>query len=80
MTTENINCKRCGTEGRPPEFIPYSGELWEKIVKNVCAECWEEWKKASVMVINEYRLTPFLPEHRKILQEQMFEFLKLNNS
>lgn len=80
MTTEKINCKRCGKNNVPAGFVPYHGELKEKIAKNVCDGCWEEWKKASVMVINEYRLTPFLPEHKQILQEQMFEFLNLKDS
>lgn len=73
----SLKCVRCEKDGAPPEFIPYSGPLKEAIASQICAECWEEWKKMSVMVVNEFRLTPFLPEHKEILQQHMKDFLKL---
>ncbi len=73
----NIKCLRCGADAPPPDFIPYSGPLKEAIETQICGPCWEEWKKRSVMVVNEYRLTPFLPQHREILEQQMKEFLGL---
>ncbi|MBI4125818.1 MAG: Fe(2+)-trafficking protein [Deltaproteobacteria bacterium] len=72
----NIQCARCGNEGPPPDFIPYEGALKAAIVSQICSECWEAWKKMSVMVINEFRLTPFLPEHRQVLEQHMKDFLK----
>lgn len=75
MTT--IKCVRCGLNSAPPDFVPYSGPLKEAIVTQVCHQCWEEWKRMSVMVVNEYRLTPFLPQHREIIEQHMKEFLKL---
>ena len=74
----NVKCVRCGNEGPSPEFVPYSGALKEAILAQVCADCWEAWKKMSVMVVNEFKLTPFLPQHREILEQHMKEFLKLN--
>ena len=73
----NIKCVRCNKEDAPPDFIPYEGKLKEAIASQICQECWEAWKKMSVMVVNEFRLTPFLPEHRQILEDHMKEFLKL---
>lgn len=75
----NIQCVRCGNEARPPEFVPYEGKLKETILKQICSDCWEAWKKMSVMVVNEFRLTPFLPQHREILESHMREFLKLKS-
>lgn len=72
-----ILCIRCGATANPPEFVPYKGPLKEAILSQTCENCWEEWKKMSVMVVNENRLTPFLPEHREILEKQMKEFLGL---
>lgn len=72
-----MKCIRCGQEGSPPDFVPYSGPLKEAIVSQVCANCWEAWKKMSVMVINEFKLTPFLPQHREILEQHLKEFLNL---
>jgi len=39
-----------------------------------CPECWDEWKKYAVMVMNEMRLDMSMPEHRKALRkyERMF--------
>ncbi len=73
----SVTCTRCKNEAPEIEFIPYEGELKKLLHSNICNNCWEERKKMSVMVVNEYRLTPFLPEHRKILEEQMREFLNL---
>ena len=72
-----INCIRCGQKGNPPERVSVIGEMKEKIVASICNNCWEEWKKTSVMVINEFHLTPFLPEHRKVLEKHMTDFLGL---
>ena len=33
-----------------------------------CNECWEEWKKYSVMVMNEMRLDMSSADHRKVLK------------
>lgn len=72
-----VKCVRCGNEAPPPDFIPYAGALKEAVAKQVCAECWEAWKNRSVMVVNEFRLMPFLPQHKEILEQHMVEFLKL---
>ena len=73
----NVNCGRCGKEGASPDFIPYAGALKEAIESQVCGVCWEAWKKMSVMVVNEFKLTPFLPEHKEILEQHLKDFLKL---
>ncbi|MDP2599361.1 MAG: Fe(2+)-trafficking protein [Deltaproteobacteria bacterium] len=72
-----IKCVRCGADAAPPDFVPYPAPLKAAIEAQVCGPCWEEWKKRSVMVVNEYKLTPFLPQHREILEQQMKEFLGL---
>ena len=45
-----------------------------------CNECWEEWKKYSVMVMNEMRLDMSLPEHRKALRKYERTFFGLEKS
>jgi Fe-S cluster biosynthesis and repair protein YggX len=39
-----------------------------------CLECWNEWKKYAIMVMNEMRLDMSMPEHRRALRkyERMF--------
>ena len=44
---------------------------------NVCADCWGEWGRAEVMVINELRLNFMDPASQEILNRQMREFLHL---
>jgi len=53
------------------------GKFHEYILKNICSSCWDEWKKMSVKVINEYKLTPFLPQHREVLEGEMKQFFGL---
>ncbi|MBI3540934.1 MAG: oxidative damage protection protein [Deltaproteobacteria bacterium] len=71
-------CLRCAqeTEGLPNS--PYPGELGSQIQKNVCEKCWEEWKKFSVMVINDYKLRPYLPRDRAVVEQNMRQFFKLS--
>ncbi len=73
-----IQCKRCSGSGEGPGFVP-PGKNQKYIQENICKDCWEEWKKMSVKVINENRLTPFMPQHKEILEEQMKQFLNLPN-
>jgi Fe-S cluster biosynthesis and repair protein YggX len=34
-----------------------------------CGNCWAEWVKYSIMVINEMRLDLSMPEHRQMLKK-----------
>jgi Fe-S cluster biosynthesis and repair protein YggX len=43
----------------------------------VCADCWQEWKTQSVLIINHYGLVLADPEHRTQLSKMMREFLNL---
>lgn len=72
-----IKCMRCGQEGEGFASSPYPGSLGEKILKGTCQKCWEEWKKFSVMVINDFKLRPFLPEDRSVLEKHMKQYLNL---
>jgi FeS assembly SUF system protein len=72
-----VKCLRCGQEGEGFASPPYPGPLGEKIVQGTCPKCWEEWKKFSVMVINDFKLRPFLPEDRAVLEKHMKQYLNL---
>ena len=37
-------------------------------------EAWQQWVRHQVMLINEYRLTPIEPAHRKRLEFEMERF------
>jgi Fe-S cluster biosynthesis and repair protein YggX len=73
-----IRCSRCqrsapGLERRPR----LDAALAETVLANVCADCWTEWEKNEVMVINELRLNFMDPGAAKVLHQKMREFLGL---
>ena len=74
----NVKCLRCGQEAPAiSEPRPYPGELGKSIATHVCQGCWESWKKFSVNVINDYRLRPFLPQDRAVVEKHMKQYLNL---
>lgn len=73
-----VSCLRCGQQASAiADPKPYPGDLGKNIVDHVCNACWEAWKKFSVNVINDYRLRPFLPQDRAVVEKHMKQFLNL---
>ncbi|HVG09592.1 MAG TPA: oxidative damage protection protein [Thermoanaerobaculia bacterium] len=71
-----MNCVRCGRPEAPPlTRRPMPGALGAEIQEKICADCWAEWQKVEVMVINELRLNFMDPESQKVLSQHMREFL-----
>lgn len=72
-----VDCSRCGrtTEALPKPPLP--GAAGKEIQAGVCPDCWAEWMKMEVMVINELRLNFMDPKSHDILQEQMKKFFFL---
>ena len=69
-----VRCIKVGREAEGLDFLPYPGELGKRIFENVSKEAWQQWVKHQVMLINEYRLTPIEPAHRKRLEFEMERF------
>jgi NAD-dependent SIR2 family protein deacetylase len=55
-------CSKCGNAFDESKVDPAAAKY------SSCANCWDEWVKYSVMVINEMRLDLSLPEHRRVLK------------
>jgi metal-sulfur cluster biosynthetic enzyme/Fe-S cluster biosynthesis and repair protein YggX len=73
-----INCLRCGQQGSSiEESPPYPGEIGKRIAEHICQACWNAWKKFSVNVINDYKLRPFLPQDRAVVEKHMKQYLNL---
>ncbi len=66
-----VNCVKLGREAEGLERPPYPGELGKRIYENVSKEAWQGWIRYQTMLINEHRLTPIDPEHRKFLEQEM---------
>ena len=73
--TRMVHCVKLNKEAEGLDRPPYPGELGKKVYENVSKEAWQMWLRQQTMLINEYRLTPINPEHRKMLGEQMEKFL-----
>lgn len=56
----------------------YPGALGEEIREKVCADCWAEWQRSEVMVINELKLDFMDPRSQEILVQHLREFLALD--
>lgn len=73
-----VQCLRCGQQAPEiPGGAPYPGEIGKTIAGHICQACWEGWKKFSVNVINDYRLKPFLPQDRAVVERHMKQYLNL---
>ncbi len=57
------------------DFQLYPGELGKKIFDNISKEAFALWQAKQTMLINEKKLNMMNLEHRKLLEEQMQQFL-----
>ncbi|WP_313415472.1 oxidative damage protection protein [Stenotrophomonas sp.] len=68
----------CQYEQRDAEgldFVPYPGELGQRIFSNIGKKAWAAWLAHQTMLINENRLSPRTPEHRAFLEGELVKFL-----
>ena len=72
--TRMVQCIKLEKEAEGLEYLPYPGELGQKIYENVSKEGWQMWVGHQTMLMNEYRLTPVDPKARKFLEEEMEKF------
>ena len=71
-----MHCTRCSRTDAPAlARQPLPGKLGAEIRERVCADCWNEWQKMEVMVINELRLNFMDPASQEKLVHHMREFL-----
>ena len=57
------------------DFVPYPGELGQRIYARIGKPAWAAWLAHQTMLINENRLSPRDPKHRKFLEEELEKFL-----
>jgi Fe-S cluster biosynthesis and repair protein YggX len=67
----DVTCSRCGQTRagfeRPP--IGTGGATGERIVRELCQECWSAWLKQQTMLINHYGLNLMDPQARSFLSK-----------
>ncbi len=69
-----INCIKYGEDQEGINYMPYPGELGEKIHQQVSQKFWQEWLNHQVMFINENRLSPIKPADRKKIETEMKKY------
>jgi Fe-S cluster biosynthesis and repair protein YggX len=70
-------CSRCHREAPPLPRPPVPGAFGRELQEKVCADCWAEWQRTEVMVINELRLNFMDPGAQQVLDQHMREFFAL---
>ena len=71
-----FDCVRCDRE--TPEQLgsaPFADERGERIRREICAACWEEWKQRQMLLINHYGLNVRDPKAREFLYQNLEAFL-----
>ena len=56
------------------DYLPYPGELGQRIYAHASKEAWGMWVAHQTMLINENRLTPIEPQARAFLVKEMEKF------
>jgi Fe-S cluster biosynthesis and repair protein YggX len=74
MTERLVNCKLLNEELPGLLFQTYPGELGKKVFDNISQDAWKKWMSHQTMLINEHRLSPLEPKHRKFLEGEMEKF------
>jgi len=64
-----------GEELEGLDFLPFPGELGQKVYDNISKEAWKQWLGQQTILINEYRLSSLDPKARTFLLEEMQKFL-----
>ncbi len=73
--TRTINCIKHGENAEGLDSPPWPGELGQRIFESVSKQAWHDWLGQQTILINENRLSPLNPEHKKYLTAQMEAYL-----
>ncbi|MFO7587557.1 MAG: Fe(2+)-trafficking protein [Gemmatimonadota bacterium] len=73
---DGFTCARCGRDDREPlGAAPFSDELGARIASAICGECWEEWKRRQMVIINHHGLNVRESKARAFLLANLRSFL-----
>ncbi len=73
--TRMVYCQALKQELEGLTFQTWPGELGKRIYENISQQAWQQWMNHQTILINEHRLSPLNPEHRKYLEVEMEKFL-----
>jgi Fe-S cluster biosynthesis and repair protein YggX len=75
MHDATLRCRRCQKDASPLAKPPFRTELGERIAREICDACWQEWLKQQRQIINHYGLDPRDKRAREFLYEQIEQVL-----
>ena len=68
---EKFKCSRCGLKNEPLAFAPIPNELGQRVASEICKDCWAEWQKKQMQLINHYGLDVSNPDSHEFLFDNM---------
>lgn len=73
--SRTVFCQKEQRDTEGLDFVPYPGELGQRIFNGIGKSAWAGWLAHQTMLINENRLSPRNPEHRAFLEKELEKFL-----
>ncbi|MBS0910925.1 oxidative damage protection protein [Tatumella sp. JGM118] len=73
--SRTIFCTYLQREAEGQDFQLYPGEIGTRIFREISKPAWQEWMAKQTMLINEKKLSMMNPEDRKVLEQEMVNFL-----
>jgi Fe-S cluster biosynthesis and repair protein YggX len=70
-----VTCVRCGNTREGFERAPFPGAIGQRVMGEICQQCWADWLKQQTMLINHYGLNVMDPQARQFLTRNMEAFL-----
>jgi len=71
---DKFKCTRCG-KGEKLAFAPIPNELGQRVADEICKDCWAEWQKKQMQLINHYGLDVSNPDSHTFLFDNLKIFL-----
>lgn len=69
-----VHCHMLNEDLEGLTFQTWPGELGKRIYESISQQAWKKWMEHQTMLINEHRLSPLNPEHRKFIEGEMEKF------
>ncbi len=73
--SRTVFCQKEQRDTEGLDFVPYPGELGQRIFNGIGKSAWAAWLAHQTMLINENRMSPRNPEHRAFLEKELEKFL-----
>ena len=71
----DVTCSRCGQTRAGFERPPSPGQIGARVQREICQDCWSQWTRQQMMLINHYGLNLMDPQARSFLTKNMEAFL-----